>query len=73
MSAKKERFGWGVWLVTTNSWAELPSRLCKPTPHNSDLNSALLDVVRQADAEGQNPEIKRIPARTLKTMRANHR
>lgn len=66
---KDRKRSWGVWLADKREWATLPPRLCKPTPYNSDLNDAMIGVVRRLAAEGHRPELKQIPRDVLIEMK----
>lgn len=70
---KKDQRGWGIWLKDQREWATLPPRLCKPTPHNSDLNEGLIGVIRKLDKEGHSPELRRIPKDDLSQMRKENK
>ncbi|MDB4261662.1 hypothetical protein N9878_02210 [bacterium] len=65
--------GWGIWLEDTREWAILPPRLRKPSPHNTDLNDALIGVMRGLAREGHDPQLKRIDRDTLLALRKEHR
>lgn len=73
MPARKSQYCWGVWLTDLRQWMVLPARMQKPTPHNCDLNAGLIDVMRKAIADGHEPELKRIPEKQLKIIRAEYR
>lgn len=64
-----EQRGWGIWLKDEREWATLPPRLRKPSPHNTDLNDAIVGVMRKLVAQGHDPELKRIDRQTLLAMR----
>lgn len=64
-----EKRCWGIWLRDEREWATLPPRLRKPSPFNSDLNDALVGVMRGLVAQGHEPELKRIDRQTLLAMR----
>ena len=67
--SKATRNTWGIWIADQREWASLPSRLCKPTPHNCNLVPALLPVLGQLADEGHKPELKLIPNDQLLQMR----
>lgn len=68
MKTQSQR-NWGIWLRDKREWAFLPPRLCKPTPFNTNLCPALIDVLRQLESDGHEPELKQIPKDTLLAMR----
>ena len=69
---KAQERNWGIWLRKVREWQELPPRLCKPTPYNTNLCPALLDVLRQSASDGNEPELKQIPKDTLSAMRKEY-
>jgi hypothetical protein len=70
---KIDKFGWGIWLDDAGCWAVLPPRLCKPTPHNSDLNPALIDVMRELIRDGHRPILRSMTARELEIVKSDHK
>lgn len=64
-------YSYGVWLLDDARWAELPDRMCKPTLYNTDLQPANR-YMEWLKGNGVECEVRKIPSRKLKEMRADH-